>query len=64
MPRVHPDEAHPYNQKVNRIAPIQEHLMMEALRDGASEERIAQALAPQSAASDLVVGICPDASIC
>src|SRR5687768_1474976 len=39
------DEAYTYNQKVNRIAPIQEHLMiMKALRNGVSEERVAKAL--------------------
>lgn len=60
------DEAYTYNQKVNRIAPIQEHLMiMKALRSGVSEERIAQALAVDVAAirrkRDLLVGICPEA---
>ena len=39
------DEAYTYNQKVNRLVPIQEHFMiMKALERGVSEDRIARAL--------------------
>jgi hypothetical protein len=39
------DEAFTYNKRVNRIAIIQEHRMiLKALKDGASEERVAAAL--------------------
>lgn len=60
------DEAFTYNHKVNRIAPIQEHFMiMRALDNGVSEERIAATLSVNIAAirlkRDLLAGICPEA---
>jgi hypothetical protein len=60
------DEAFTYNHKVNRLSPIQEHMMiMKALRSGLSEERIAAALNVDVAAvrrkRDLLTGICLEA---
>lgn len=60
------DEAFTYNHKVNRLSPIQEHMMiMKALQNGVSEERIAAALNVDVAAvrrkRDLLNGICPEA---
>jgi ParB-like chromosome segregation protein Spo0J len=60
------DEAYTYNHKVNRVPPIQEHLMiMKALSNGVSEERIAETLDVDVAAirskRDLLNGICPEA---
>ena len=60
------DEAFTYNHKVNRLSPIQEHLMiMKALQNGVSEGRIAAALNVDVAAvrrkRDLLMGICPEA---
>jgi hypothetical protein len=60
------DEAYTYNHKVSRVAPIQEHFMlMKALSNGVSEERIAQTLNVDIAAirhkRDLLVGICDEA---
>lgn len=60
------DEAFTYNHKVNRLSPIQEHMMiMKALHNGVSEERIAAALNVDVAAvrrkRDLLTGICPEA---
>lgn len=45
------DEGFTYNHKVNPISPIQEHFMiLEAIRHGVSEERIAKTLAVDVAA--------------
>jgi hypothetical protein len=60
------DEAYTYNHKVSRVAPIQEHFMlMKALSNGVSEEKIAQTLNVDVAAirhkRDLLVGICDEA---
>jgi RepB plasmid partitioning protein/ParB/Sulfiredoxin domain len=60
------DEAFTYNHKVSRVAPIQEHFMlMKALSNGVSEDRIAQTLNVDIAAirqkRDLLVGICDEA---
>lgn len=60
------DEAYTYNQKVNRIAPIQANRMiLKALDAGLSEERIARALnlAVQTVRSNrrLLQSICPEA---
>ncbi|MGD0581222.1 MAG: ParB N-terminal domain-containing protein, partial [Bryobacteraceae bacterium] len=39
------DEAYTYNKRVNRLATIQEHLMiLKAIKNGLSEDRIAKAL--------------------
>jgi hypothetical protein len=60
------DEAFTYNHKVNQLSAIQEHFMiMEAIRHGVSEERIAKTLAVDVGAirrkRDLLDGICPEA---
>ena len=60
------DEAFTYNHKVNPLSAIQEHFMiMEAIRQGVSEERIARTLDVDIAAirrkRDLLDGICPEA---
>ncbi len=60
------DEAFTYNHKVNQLSPIQEHFMiMKALGNGVSEERIAATLNVDVPAirrkRDLVTGICPEA---
>jgi RepB plasmid partitioning protein/ParB-like nuclease domain len=60
------DEGYTYNQKVNRIAPIQANRMiLKALDAGVSEERIARALnlAVQTVRSNrrLLQSICPEA---
>ncbi len=60
------DEAFTYNHKVNRVAPIQEHFMvLRALENGVSEERIAKTLNVNVAAirmkRDLLSGICAEA---
>ena len=60
------DDAFTYNHKVNQLSAIQEHFMiMEAIRQGVSEERIAKTLAVDLAAirrkRDLLDGICPEA---
>lgn len=62
------DEAYTYNQKVNRLQPIQEHFMiMKALERGVSDERIARALKVNvkiiRQKRDLLRGICNDAVI-
>lgn len=60
------DEAFTYNHKINRMAPIQEHFMiLRALEQGVSEERIAATLSVNVAAirskRDMLTGICPEA---
>lgn len=60
------DEAYTYNQKVNRLQPIQEHFMIiRALERGVSEERIARALEVNVSLirkkRDLLRGICDEA---
>ncbi len=60
------DEAYTYNHKVNRVPPIQEHLMiMKALQNGVAERRIAVTLDVDVTAirrkRDLLNGICPEA---
>jgi hypothetical protein len=60
------DEAFTYNHKVNRLAAIQEHFMiMRAIRNGVSEERIAKTLNVDIASikrkRDLLDGICSEA---
>lgn len=59
------DEAYTYNHKVNVVPPIQEHFMiMKAIEDGVSEERIAKALSVDVAKirekRDLLNGICEE----
>lgn len=60
------DDSFTYNHKVNQISPIQEHFMiMRALEEGVSEERIAATLHVDVTAirkkRDLLDGICPEA---
>lgn len=60
------DDSFTYNHKVNQISPIQEHFMiMRALENGVSEERIAETLSVDVSAirkkRDLLEGICPEA---
>jgi hypothetical protein len=60
------NEAYTYNHKVSPLSAIQEHFMIvEAIRQGVSEERIARTLAVDVAAirrkMDLLDGICPEA---
>ena len=60
------NEAFTFNHKVNPLSAIQEHFMiMEAIRQGVSEERIAKTLDVDVAAirrkRDLLDGICPEA---
>jgi ParB-like chromosome segregation protein Spo0J len=60
------NEAFTYNHKVNPLSAIQEHFMiLEAIRQGVSEERIAKALSLDIASirrkRDLLDGICPEA---
>lgn len=60
------DEAYTYNHKVSYVTPIQEHFMiMKALAQGVSEERIAGTLNVDVAdirkKRDLLAGICPEA---
>jgi ParB-like chromosome segregation protein Spo0J len=60
------DEAFTYNHKVSQLSAIQEHFMiMEAIRQGVSEERIAKTLAVDIGAirrkRDLLDGICQEA---
>jgi hypothetical protein len=59
------DEAFTYNKRVSRIAIIQEHKMiLNAIRKGVSEERLARALNVNIAnirmKRNLLVGICPE----
>jgi len=60
------DEAYTYNKRVNRLATIQEHVMiMKAIKNGLSEERIAKALNVDVAnirqKRELLDGICKEA---
>lgn len=60
------NEAFTYNHKVNRLTAIQEHLMiLRAIKNGCSEERIARTLNVEVASikqkRDLLDGICPEA---
>lgn len=60
------DEAYTYNRRVNAIPPIAQHLMLlEALRHGLSEERIARSLQVDVSVirqkRDMLNGICPEA---
>ena len=60
------DDSFTYNHKVSQISPIQEHFMiMKALENGVSEERITTTLNVDVAAirkrRDLLDGICPEA---
>jgi len=60
------DEAYTYNRRVNAIPPIAQHLMLlEALRNGLSEERIARSLQVDVSVirqkRDMLNGICPEA---
>jgi RepB plasmid partitioning protein/ParB-like nuclease domain len=59
------DEAYTYNKRVNYVPPIAQHLMLlEVLRNGVSEERVAAALNVEvrtiKAKRDLLTGICPE----
>jgi ParB-like chromosome segregation protein Spo0J len=59
------DEAYTYNKRVNRVATIQEHMMiLKAIKNGVSEERIAKVLnvnlAKIRATRDLLDGICKE----
>jgi len=61
------DEAFTYNRRVSRIAVIQEHRMiLKAIANGVSEERLARALNVNIASirlkRNLLVGICPEAA--
>lgn len=60
------DEAFTYNHKVNQVSAIQEHFMiMQAIKNGVSEEAIAAALNVDTSKirekKNLLVGICPEA---
>ena len=59
------DESYTYNRRVNSIPPIAQHLMLlEALRTGLSEERIAKSLNVDISVirqkRDMLNGICPE----
>lgn len=61
------DEAFTYNKRVNRMATIQEHVMiLKAIRSGVSEERIAKVLNVDVASirqkRDLLNGVCHEAA--
>jgi ParB-like chromosome segregation protein Spo0J len=61
------DETYTYNKRVNRMATIQEHLMiLKAIRSGVPEDRIAKVLRVDVASirqkRDLLNGICREAS--
>ena len=60
------DESYTYNRRVNSIPPIAQHLMLlEALRTGLTEERIAKSLNVDISVirqkRDMLNGICPEA---
>ena len=59
------DEAYTYNKRVNRVATIQEHVMiLKAIKNGVSEERIAKVLnvnvSKIRATRDLLEGVCKE----
>jgi prepilin-type processing-associated H-X9-DG protein len=61
------DEAYTFNKRVNRLATIQEHVMiLKAIKSGLSEDRIAKALNVDVASirqkRDLLDGICKEAA--
>jgi ParB-like chromosome segregation protein Spo0J len=61
------DEAYTYNKRVNRIATIQEHVMiLKTIKSGVSEERIAKVLNVDVGSirkkRDLLDGICKEAA--
>ncbi|MGC1491009.1 MAG: plasmid partitioning protein RepB C-terminal domain-containing protein, partial [Candidatus Acidiferrum sp.] len=61
------DETYTYNKRVNRMATIQEHVMiLKAIRSGVPEERIAKVLRVDVGSirqkRDLLSGICKEAS--
>jgi hypothetical protein len=61
------DETYTYNKRVNRMAPIQEHVMiLKAIRSGVPEDRIAKVLRVDVGSirqkRDLLNGICKEAS--
>ena len=61
------DEAYTYNKRVNRIATVQEHVMiLKAIKSGVSEERIAKVLNVDVTSirqkRDLLDGICKEAA--
>jgi len=61
------DEAYTYNRRINKVPPIQEHMMiLKAIKSGVSEERIAKALNIDVATirqkRDLLNGICKEAA--
>jgi ParB-like chromosome segregation protein Spo0J len=61
------DEAYTYNNRVNRISTVQEHVMiLKAIKSGVSEERIAKVLNVDVASirqkRDLLEGICKEAA--
>ena len=61
------DEAYTYNKRVNRLATIQEHIMiLKAIKNGVAEDRIAKALNVDVASirqkRDLLDGICKEAA--
>jgi len=60
------DEAYTYNHHVNRLSPIQEHVMiMKAIENGVDEDRIARTLGIDVAKikekRQLIIGICDEA---
>lgn len=60
------DEAYTYNKRINPLSTIQEHhMIMKAINDGVSEERIGSVLHIDlkilRRKRDLLVGICPEA---
>ena len=61
------DETYTYNKRINRMATIQEHTMiLKAIRNGLSEERIAKVLRVDAASirqkRDLLNGVCQEAA--
>ena len=61
------DEAYTYNKRINPLSTIQEHhMIVKAINDGVSEERIATVLHIDlktiQQKRDLLVGICPEAA--
>src|ERR1017187_3848679 len=61
------DEAYTYNKRISPISTIQEHhMIMKAINDGVTEERIASVLHIDLKSlrqkRDLLVGICPEAA--